>query len=61
VSHTANEYARDDMRANAADGYVSILKRGMRGVYPHCREKHLHRYALARMLRLLRKTRKRKA
>ena len=23
---------------------VSVLKRGMHGVYQHCAEKHLHRY-----------------
>jgi hypothetical protein len=23
---------------------ISIFKRGMRGVYQHCKEKHLHRY-----------------
>ena len=29
---------------NTLEGYFSIFKRGMRGVYQHCREKHLHRY-----------------
>jgi hypothetical protein len=29
---------------NTVEGYFSILKRGMRGVYQHCSEKHLHRY-----------------
>ncbi len=29
---------------NSAEGYFSIFKRGMRGVYQHCKEKHLHRY-----------------
>ena len=24
--------------------FYSIFKRGMKGVYQHCREKHLHRY-----------------
>lgn len=28
----------------AAEGYFSIFKRGMRGIYQHCKEKHLHRY-----------------
>ncbi len=27
------------------EGYFSIFKRGMRGVYQHCAKKHLHRYA----------------
>jgi transposase-like protein len=48
VKHSAGEYVRyDDGRAvhtNSAEGYFSIFKRGMRGVYQHCGEKHLHRY-----------------
>jgi hypothetical protein len=27
------------------EGYFSIFKRGMKGVYQHCGKKHLHRYA----------------
>ena len=26
------------------EGFYSIFKRGMRGVYQHCSKKHLHRY-----------------
>jgi transposase-like protein len=44
VNHSAKEYARDDVHCNSAEGYFSIFKRGMRGVYQHCSEKHLHRY-----------------
>jgi hypothetical protein len=29
---------------NSAESYFSVFKRGMRGVYQHCDEKHLHRY-----------------
>jgi hypothetical protein len=29
---------------NTVEGYFSIFKRGMKGVYQHCKEKHLHRY-----------------
>jgi transposase-like protein len=29
---------------NTVEGFYSIFKRGMKGVYQHCREKHLHRY-----------------
>jgi hypothetical protein len=29
---------------NSVEGYFSIFKRGMKGVYQHCGEKHLHRY-----------------
>ncbi len=44
VKHSAKEYARDGVHVNSAEGYFSIFKRGMRGVYQHCSEKHLHRY-----------------
>ena len=44
VKHTADEYVRGDVHTNSAEGYFSIFKRGMRGVYQHCAEKHLHRY-----------------
>lgn len=44
VKHTAKEYARGDVNTNTMEGYFSIFKRGMRGVYQHCAEKHLHRY-----------------
>ena len=32
------------MHTNTVEGYYSIFKRGMKGVYQHCIEKHLHRY-----------------
>jgi transposase-like protein len=44
VKHSAKEYARGDVHTNTAEGYFSIFKRGMRGIYQHCGEKHLHRY-----------------
>jgi len=44
VRHSAKEYVRDDVHTNSAEGYFSISKRGMRGIYQHCKEKHLHRY-----------------
>jgi len=44
AKHSAKEYVRGDVHTNTAEGYFSIFKRGMRGVYQHCREKHLHRY-----------------
>jgi len=44
VVHSAKEYARGDVHTNTVEGYFSIFKRGMRGVYQHCSEKHLHRY-----------------
>jgi transposase-like protein len=44
VKHSAGEYARGDVNTNSAEGYFSIFKRGMTGIYQHCAEKHLHRY-----------------
>lgn len=44
VTHRKKEYARGDVTTNSVEGYFSIFKRGMRGVYQHCDEKHLHRY-----------------
>ena len=34
----------EKVHTNSAEGYFSIFKRGMRGIYQHCGEKHLHRY-----------------
>lgn len=44
VNHSAKEYARGAVHTNTIEGYFSIFKRGMKGVYQHCSEKHLHRY-----------------
>jgi transposase-like protein len=44
VRHRADEYVRGDAYTNTIEGFFSIFKRGMKGVYQHCSEKHLHRY-----------------
>jgi len=44
VTHGSGEYVRGDAHTNTLEGYYSIFKRGMKGVYQHCAEKHLHRY-----------------
>ncbi len=44
VNHSRGEYARGRVSTNMIEGYFSIFKRGMKGVYQHCSEKHLHRY-----------------
>jgi transposase-like protein len=44
VKHSAKEYVRGDVHTNTIEGYFSIFKRGMKGNYQHCAEKHLHRY-----------------
>ena len=44
VKHSDYEYVRGDVTTNSVEGYFSIFKRGMKGIYQHCSEKHLHRY-----------------
>jgi transposase-like protein len=44
VDHGAYEWVRGEVHSNTVEGYFSIFKRGMKGVYQHCSEKHLHRY-----------------
>ena len=48
VNHGKDEYVRYDnptvTHTNTIEGFFSIFKRGMRGVYQHCGEQHLHRY-----------------
>jgi len=44
VKHSAKEYVRGDVHTNTVEGFFSIFKRGMKGVYQHCGEAHLHRY-----------------
>ena len=49
VHHERDEYVRyvdlnHTIHTNTVEGYFSVFKRGMRGTYQHCKEKHLHRY-----------------
>jgi transposase-like protein len=44
VNHSIKEYVRGAVTTNTVEGYFSIFKCGMKGVYQHCKEKHLHRY-----------------
>jgi len=44
VQHGIGEYVRGDAHTNTVEGYFSIFKRGFKGIYQHCAEKHLHRY-----------------
>ena len=47
ISHSQNEYvSKTDpaIHTNTIEGYFSIFKRGMKGVYQHCKKQHLHRY-----------------
>ncbi len=44
VAHSQDEYVRGIVHTNTVEGYFSVFKRGMKGVYQHCSKKHLHRY-----------------
>lgn len=44
VNHGEREYARGNVSTNTIEGFFSIFKRGMKGVYQHCGEQHLKRY-----------------
>ena len=46
VRHSADQWAKPGgIHTNTIEGYFSIFKRGMKGVYQYCSKKHLHRYA----------------
>lgn len=47
TNHAAGEYVsrfNPLVHTNTVEGFFSIFKRGMRGVYQHASKKHLHRY-----------------
>jgi transposase-like protein len=44
VNHGAGEYGRGEVHTNTLEGFYSVFKRGMKGIYQHCGERHLHRY-----------------
>jgi hypothetical protein len=43
VNHGASEYVRGDAHTNTVEGFFSILKRGIYGVYHHVSQEHLKR------------------
>jgi len=47
VQHSQGEYvslADPSIHTNTVEGFFSIFKRGMKGIYQHCKKQHLHRY-----------------
>ncbi|SPF40519.1 transposase [Syntrophobacter sp. SbD1] len=47
VRHSQGEYvslADPEIHTNTVEGFFSIFKRGMKGVYQHCAKEHMHRY-----------------
>ena len=47
VRHMHGEYVNKENpepHTNTIEGFFSVFKRGMKGVYQHCQHNHLHRY-----------------
>jgi transposase-like protein len=44
VDHSKFEWVRGDVHTNTLEGFFSVFKRGLVGVYQHMSERHLHRY-----------------
>jgi len=44
VNHSQEEYVRGSIHTNTVENVWSVFKRGMKGIYQHCGEAHLHRY-----------------
>jgi transposase-like protein len=44
VDHSKYEWARGDVHVNTLEGFFSVFKRGLIGVYQHVNKKHIDRY-----------------
>jgi|SRR3990172_1152843 len=44
IRHSRKEYVRGNVYTNTAEGYFSLLKRGLNGTFHHVSEQHLFRY-----------------
>lgn len=44
VDHSKYEYVRGDVHTNTLEGFFSVLKRGLVGIYQHVDSKHMDRY-----------------
>jgi len=44
VVHSREEYVRGDVHTNTAEGFFSLLKRGINGAFHHVSRGHLNRY-----------------
>ena len=44
VNHSLGQYVDGQVHTNTIEGYFSLLKRGIIGVFHHVSKKHLHRY-----------------
>ena len=44
VNHGSGEFVRDDVYTNTAEGFISLLKRGIVGTFHHIGKGHLGKY-----------------
>ena len=44
INHSKGEYVKGNVHTNTVENVWSVFKRGMKGIYQHCGEAHLHRY-----------------
>ncbi len=44
VNHGEHEYVRGDVHTNTVEGFFSLVKRGITGIYHNISKEHLHRY-----------------
>jgi transposase-like protein len=44
VNHSKDEFVRGDVHSNTAEGFFSLLKRGINGTFHHVSRGHLNRY-----------------
>ena len=44
INHSRKEYVRGNIHTNTVEGFFSILKRGINGIYQHVSKQHLFRY-----------------
>jgi len=42
--HSKHEYVRGEVHSNTVEGFFSIVKRGLNGIYHNVSREHLHRY-----------------
>lgn len=45
VKHSKKEYVRGDVHTNTIEGFWSLMKRGINGIYHHVSHEHMHRYS----------------
>lgn len=44
VNNSIGRYVKGKVHTNTLEGYFSLLKRGITGIFHHVSKKHLHRY-----------------